>query len=331
MVPGSREAGAGWHPQRILIRMILKLIPILAPFLGILLPAAALAGPYAPRAGEPGSTAIHMDDPRFVAWASGNLAPEYGADVDAIWKTPEKAYDKATDNVYDIVCLGNGGRITMYFPHPVRDGEGADFAVFENSFNDTFLELAFVEVSSDGIHFFRFPVLSDTQFPVGGFGAVDPTNIHGFAGKYRGGYGTPFDLAELPHSPLLDKQRICFIRIVDIIGDGNTKDSRDRPIYDPFPTIGSGGFDLDAIGVIHQNDGAFQVTQVSRSSESFLLEWESNPGSRYRVETSATLDPAEPWIPVDQVAGSTLSGSTVFSAPANPVEDRRFWRVVRLD
>ncbi len=181
--------------------------------------AMAMAGPYAPRAGVSGSTAIHKDDARFVAWANGNLTPEYGTDVDAEWKTPAKAWGKATTDIYDIVCLGNGGRITMFFPHAIKDGAGADFAVFENAFGDNFLELAFVEVSSDGANFFRFPAHSLTASLVGGFGNVDPTNIDGFAGKYRSGYGTPFDLADLPDSPLLDKQRVRFVRIVDIVGD----------------------------------------------------------------------------------------------------------------
>ena len=302
--------------------------------------AMAVAGPYAPRAGVSGSTAIHKDDVRFVAWANGNLTPEYGTDVDAGWKTPAKAWGKATTDVYDIVCLGNGGRITMFFPHAIRDGAGADFAVFENGFSDNFLELAFVEVSSDGVNFFRFPTFSQTKNPdlkpevkvpppVGGFGSVDPTDIHGFAGKYKGGYGTPFDLSELPISPLLDKQRIRFVRIVDIVGDGFTKDSRGLPVYDPTPTIGSGGFDLDAIGVIHQNDGEFPVVQAEVVAGEFQLAWVSNPGSRYQIERSLTLN-SEGWLPVGGViAGSTVSGIT--SQPqAIPGDSKCFWRVRRL-
>lgn len=291
--------------------------------------AAIFAGPYAPRAGMPDSTAIHKDDSRFIGWANGNLTPEYGTDVDASWKTPAKAWGNATTDIYDIVCLGNGGKITMYFPHAIKDGAGADFAVFENSFSDTFLELAFVEVSSDGVNFFRFPVFSLTANPVGGFGNVDPTNIHGFAGKYKGGYGTPFDLSELPDSPLLDKQRVRFVRIVDIIGGGATKDSGGRPIYDPTPTIGSGGFDLDAIGVIHQNDGEFHVVRAEVAGGQFQLAWESNPGSRYQIERSTSLQAAG-WDEVGGViAGSAVSGTTTVPL-AIPGELKCFWRVRRL-
>ena len=294
-------------------------------------PLAAFAGDFPDVAGAPGSTAISHTDLRFVAWANGYLPPQYGTGVDDIWKTPLLGLGPATMDPMHIVGLGNGGRMTLFFPHPIRDGQGADFAVFENSFNHTFLELAFVEVSSDGVNFYRFPAISDTVEPAGGFGGIDATDIHNLAGKYRGGFGTPFDLDEIVDAPLLDKENVRFVRIVDIVGDGNTNDSRGTAIYDPWPVEGSGGFDLDAIGVIHQNDGPFRVTRAAAAGSTFTLEWESNPGSSYRIETSTTLDPVESWLPVDQVAGSTLSGGTVFPAPADPAEPRRFWRVVRLD
>jgi hypothetical protein len=38
--------------------------------------------------------------------------------------------------------------------------------------------------------------------------------------------------------------------VVDIVGDGAALDSFGHPIYDPTPTIGTGGFDLDAIAVL---------------------------------------------------------------------------------
>lgn len=299
--------------------------------LSALWPLAAGAGDFPPPAGAPGSTAISHTDPRFVAWANGYLPPQYGTDVDDVWKTPALALGPAGTDTMHIVTLGNGGRMTLFFPHPIRNGPGADFAVFENSFNHTFLELAFVEVSSDGVNYYRFPAISDTVEPAGGFGGIDATEIHNLAGKYRGGFGTPFDLAEILDAPLLDKGNVRFVRIVDIIGNGTTTDSRGKPIYDPWPVEGSGGFDLDAIGVIHQNDGPFRVTRAAAGGAVFTLEWESNPGSRYRIETSTTLDPAESWQPVEQVAGSPLSGTTLFPAPADPAETRRFWRVVRLD
>jgi hypothetical protein len=139
--------------------------------------------------------------------------------------------------------------------------------VFENSFSDTFLELAYVEVSSNGADFVRFPSVSLTQATtqVGGFGTLDPTNIHNLAGKYRGGFGTPFDLADLIPlaSPTLDLDSITHVRVVDVVGRINAApgnpgyspslDADGRIINDPYSTpFPSGGFDLDGVGVINQ-------------------------------------------------------------------------------
>jgi hypothetical protein len=213
--------------------------------------ASALAGPYAPAAGLEGTTAIHMDDTSLVSWATGWENYVVGTNVDLTWQTPEKAIGKAVGTSYDIVSLGRGGEITLTFDSTISNDAGYDFAVFENSFNDTFLELGYVEVSSDGTNFFRFDNDSLTSGSVGGFGAVDPTDITGYASKYKQGYGTPFDLAELAGTTGLDIYDIGYVKIVDIIGDGTYLDSSGDIIYDPYPTNGSAGVDLDAIGVMN--------------------------------------------------------------------------------
>jgi hypothetical protein len=219
--------------------------------------APAIAGPYAPAAGQTGSTAISKDSSSIVEWVSSYFNYQIGSGVDATFQTPLKALGPAVGDSFDIVSLGNGGSITLGFANPIADGPGFDFAVFENSFSDTFLELGWVEVSSDGVNFARFSGISFTPSPVGSFGAVDPTNIDGFGGKYRQGFGTPFDLSMLTGAPGLDVNSISFVRILDIIGDGSQFDNYPvafggpHPIYDPNPTSGSGGFDLDAIGVLN--------------------------------------------------------------------------------
>lgn len=209
------------------------------------------AGPYSPAAGQPGSTAVSKDDAGLVGWATAYQDYLPGANVDAVWKTPEKALGKAVGDSFDIVTLGDGGRITLSFSASIFNGPGADFAVFENSFSDTFLELGWVEVSSDGSNFFRFPGVSLTANAVGGFGSVDPTNIDGFGGKYRQGFGTPFDLQDLSLAQGLDLNNVGYVRIVDIVGDGSVRDVLGNPVFDPYPTSGSPGFDLDAVGVLH--------------------------------------------------------------------------------
>jgi hypothetical protein len=292
--------------------------------------SVASAGPYAPPAGEPNSTAIYMDDPNVVAWATGITVQRGYVNISEPSKgytsygEPENALGKAEGNTeHTVVSLGDGGVATLTFEYPITNGPGYDFAVFENSFSDTFLELAFVEVSSDGNNFFRFNSVSltPTNTQVGSFGGLDTTNLHNLAGKYCAGYGTPFDLQELKDvNSLLDVNSITHVRLIDVVGyvqppdffgDGIVNftdysifaaaylsepddenwnqncdiapqpadniidmldlawfvdewlsknnyasyDSQGHQINDPWPTdfqIGTGGFDLDAVGVIHQ-------------------------------------------------------------------------------
>ena len=215
------------------------------------------AGPHAPAAGKTGSTAVSKSDAAFAGWANAVVSYHVGADVeeDQGWMDTTKCLGAPGSDVYDITCLGNGGDITLSFAHPIADGSGWDFAVFENGFAAGFLELAYVEVSSDGVNWVRFPNHSATPSKVGAFAnTMDATNLDGLASKYMLGYGTPFDLATLSSfegADKLDLNAITQVRLVDIVGDGSCKDSGGNPIYDPTPTVGSGGFDLDAVGVSH--------------------------------------------------------------------------------
>jgi hypothetical protein len=211
---------------------------------------------YEPAAEDPGSTAIPMDDDRIIAWASDVSNVEYGAEVDMEYRMTDRAIGPSMGNVTDVVSLGEGGVITLSFGAPISNGPGPDFAVFENAFNDRFLELAFVEVSSDGQTFVRFPSAYLGADPLGPFGEHDPELMDGLAGKYRLGFGTPFDLDALAWSPptqagTLDLHHITHVRLVDIPGDGRAKDSSGEPIYDPFPVRQSAGFDLAGVGVLH--------------------------------------------------------------------------------
>ena len=233
----------------------------------ILLPLSAIAGPYPPAAEKDGSTAVRKDDPAFVGWASDfeNYFP--GAELDSTWETPEKALGPAVGDSFDIVSLGRGGEITLTFDPPIKNGTGWDFAVFENSFSDTFLELAYIEVSSDGETFVRFDNDSLTNAPVGGFGSTDPTNIDGYAGKYRQGFGTPFDLDDLATkavvlSGAVQLSSVARVRIIDVIGDGSDLDSDGDVIYDPYPTFGSAGFDLEAVGVRYIKDDSQPAAEI---------------------------------------------------------------------
>lgn len=223
-----------------------------------------VAQSYAPAAGKEGSTAIAKSSSVFVAWATGITVVRGLQDI-ANPTGPLASTGAVNDGMRggtsgtSVVCLGDGGSATLTFDTPIANGPGFDFAVFENSFSDTFLELAFVEVSSDGINFFRFPSHSQTQTTtqVGGFGAIDCTYINNLAGKYRAGFGTPFDLSDIADNALLDKDKITHVKIIDVIGTIDplyaSHDSFGNIINEPYSTpFPSGGFDLSGVGVINQ-------------------------------------------------------------------------------
>ncbi len=233
---------------------------------------------YAPQQGLPGSTAISATSGVFVRWATGcTLQRGYiRIDSPSLGVTTSGDSSMAIGSVdHSVVSLGDSGVADLTFPGMIYDGPGPDFAVFENGFinpaNDSqaFLELAFVEVSSDGINYTRFPAqsLTQTNTQIAGSGQYMYANqLNNLAGKYANGYGTPFDLSELAGAPNLDVNNITHVRIVDVIGSiggHSNHDSSGRIINDPFPTnFPTGGFDLDAVGVIHHL-GTAKVTTIA--------------------------------------------------------------------
>ena len=229
----------------------------------------ALWAQFAPAQDKPGTTAMHADSSAFVAWATGCTVERGPMRIDK----PENglaSYGEETlaigvpGGTFDVVSLGDGGTATLTFVSPIYNGKGPDFAVFENGFAnavnpDTWaLELAFVEVSSDGVNFFRFPAVTyvQTDSQLGNSGSIDPAQLHNFASKYGAFYGTPFDLDEVEDNELLDKNRVTHVRLVDVVGNIDPEyanyDSKGHVINDPWPTgFNSSGMDLDAVGVIH--------------------------------------------------------------------------------
>jgi hypothetical protein len=239
-------------------------------------------GPFAPGPGAAGSTAIDLYadeegtrlNPQLIAWANAVVSYSPGANVSQTFQTPLAALGPANDTgfyqagVDTIVTLGDGGSITLSFAQPIRDTDGFDLVIFENGITTTagrgFFELAFVEVSSDGIQFHRFPARSTTPAPSSPypFLELNPSALDGVAGKYPATYGTPFDFASLGITS------VSQVRLVDILGDGQTLDFEGRPIYDPFPTSGSAGFDLDAV--------AAHVTQQFATWRQARFPWPEN-------------------------------------------------------
>tara|TARA_R110002050_G_scaffold300786_1_gene472686 strand:+ start:25352 stop:26338 length:987 start_codon:yes stop_codon:yes gene_type:complete len=237
-------------------------------FLFIILTIASSSiaqGPFSPAADSLGSTAIHMDSTAIVGWVNNVSITRGPQDISKVSGPlanvgdANSVYGKADGNV---LSLGDGGSVIITLSHPFSNKPSFDFAVFENGFYDQgnggyFLELAFVEVSSDGVNFYRFPnrSLTNTDVQTSTFGTTDPTNIDGFAGKYAMTYGTPFDLLELDSVNGLDINRITHLKIIDVVGSINssyaTYDSKNNIINDPYPTnFGSSGFDLDAVALL---------------------------------------------------------------------------------
>ena len=238
----------------------------------VFFPVFVPAQSFAPAAGFSGTTAMYKDNSEFIAWATsveiqrGFIRLDFPENGYVDYGTPENALGKSDGNP-NVVSLGDGGVAVLQFDRAIANGTGYDFAVFENGFFKeensewAFLELAFVEVSTDGVHYVRFPAVSEipTEEQTGAFTPLNARYIHNLAGKYTEFYGTPFDLDEVAvpaKENQVDVNNIHFIRIVDVVGtlnpDYTNYDSKGNPINDPFPTpYASGGFDLDAIGVIH--------------------------------------------------------------------------------
>lgn len=229
--------------------------------------------------------AIPASDSRFVQWADyidptrTAFAPRGSTSIDQ-----NGGFNNLGDlTAEEIVNGASPGYLTVSFPTGIGNGSGADFAVFENGFlfgpagRGLFAEYAYVDVSTNGSDFARFPSVSLNIGPLSGsspFASFDSTGIYNLAGKHAAGYGTPFDLQELSSDPLvaaglLDLNNIQYVRLFDIPGNGAFQDSLGNPIYDNWLTTGSGGFDFRlgvGLGV-----GVINVASVPEPSVLALL------------------------------------------------------------
>jgi len=147
----------------------------------------------------------------------------------------------------DVVSLGCGGEITLYFAGDgIVDGPGDDLIIFENPFalgDGTFVEPARVLVSDDGIAWREFPCDLDAHPPRGcagielvhaeGDGPGSPDDPR----DLRSAGGDAFDLAQVE----LDRAR--WVRLIDV-GEAYYGDRL-------WCAGEAGGFDLDAIVALH--------------------------------------------------------------------------------
>ena len=208
--------------------------------------AANLMAQYDGDGGTEGSKAISKEDASIVAWAKG---VEFDRTSEVTYGKPYDAIGMADTTNLVCVSLGNGGTAVATFDRPIVNKDGFDFAVFENAFDSTFMELAFVEVSSDGVNYFRFPSKSSATEDKT---TQTTSHYYNLAGKYSYKYGVGFDLSELEDNALLDKNNVRFVRLVDVQG-GVDKDSQGNIIYeyDEHSFLHASGFDLSGIAVIN--------------------------------------------------------------------------------
>lgn len=226
-----------------------------------LLPFFTFGQSFAPEPGVVGTTAIHKDSSAITFWANSVSITRGYLDISdpGLGYTSYGVESEATGQAdgISVVSLGDGGVAEYTFQTPITNGAGTDFAIFENGFIDHYMELAFVEVSSNGVDFVRFDAVSEipTDVQLSNSSTSDCRMVHNLAGKYRALYGTPFDLDELAGNSLVDINQITHIRIADVVGsiDSNwgSIDSQGNMINDPYPTpFPSGGFDLDGLALL---------------------------------------------------------------------------------
>ena len=170
-----------------------------------------------------------------------------------------------------VTTLGNGGDVTLGFEVVLTDGPGADFSVFENGFQfsgGVFAEVCFVEVSTNGVDFARFPTRYGGEAgPHGDFDALPWATFAGMSGgtpvvsnvltnavspfdPVRSG-GESFDLADLAEDALVqaglvDLDQIHFVRLSDVVA-GQHVDALGVTIWD---SGGPSSADMDAVAVI---------------------------------------------------------------------------------
>jgi hypothetical protein len=165
-----------------------------------------------------------------------------------------------------VLTLGEGGSVTLGFDVAIVDGPGADFTTFENGFvfgaGSVFSEVAFVEVSTDGVSFARFPSkyagsgtnMGAQRALCGGMPVVAnalTNTVSAFDPSVSG--GEAFDLADLANEPSVIAGDVLlsdvhFVRLVDCAA-GST---------DAFgtPLAAAGGADIDAVAVINSDVNA---------------------------------------------------------------------------
>jgi len=241
--------------------------------------------------------AAHATDPLDCAVSVTLFVPGPASDgfAEEALGVPQGLGD--TQGSFDTATLGLGGTLVLELGHPLLDGPGTDLLVCENPFlvgstGLAFVEACFVEVSSDGVHFARFPVrYAGPAGPLspftgaglawyGGLAGVHPVRSSTASGisaldVVRAG-GDAFDLADLAGHALvqsgdLQLGQVRFVRLVDIDA-GQAFDDFGTAIWDSgIDSISSA--DIDAVVAVnsHGNQGGGRPqVELSLDAAGFL-------------------------------------------------------------
>ena len=230
-----------------------------------------------------GWSQVSYTDPAIVLWGdSVQIIRGYQDLADSMlglagYGVVSDALGEADGNV---VSLGDGGEATYFFASGIPNGNGPDLAIFENALDmgggQFFAELAFVEVSTDGIDYHRFPCqsLTQTNGQINGFGGIMASDIQGFAGIHPTQTGTLFDLEQI--DALNPSDTVYYIRCIDVVGSVDhllgSYDSQGNLINDPYPTpFASSGFDIDAVAYIKDYSVPTAIETIANFSNSAML------------------------------------------------------------
>ncbi len=309
--------------------------------------------------GKRSNPSAYPADPYIIGWATRVV--DWHRTPDITFGVPEDVLGQP-GGTFDVFSLGDGGWITVAFDQPITNIPGHDFVVWENGFISRqpgdegllWAELVFVEVSTNGTDFIRFPSINWVPHPMGGFDCLDPTYVHNLAGKHPNGNderdeGTPFNLDDLADHPMVldgtvDLEDINYVRMVDVIGDGSTVDSEGNPLYDPWPTpFGTGGADVDAVGILSVSASPLAPQPTSPENEAVnqdltpLLETAaySEPDGDDHSESWWQVSTSDYWEDLDKYVFDSRSTTqlTTMRIPYNILSESKiyFWRVQFFD
>lgn len=260
----------------------------------------------------------------------------------------------------DVLSLGTGGDVTLGFDVTITDGPGADFTVFENGFafsGNVFAEVAFVEVSTDGTTFARFPAryygdpgplsnfaglaFAAYEGVVGGLPCVanvQSNSVSPFDPAVSG--GEAFDLAELVGvaevvSGAVDLTEIHFVRIVDTVA-GTVADTAGNLIWDSGGSAGSA--DIDAVAVIqHQGNQSPTAPTIDLwiDDQGFCRCELSDPNGRGDIDFANTvlsvdLEVSPFWQMRDFFMLASISPTTIELVTRQPVAGGAFESVIAV-